>query len=203
MYICNGDIDQIIISYILNGSEKWNLQMIKRLYIIFGRSQYKNFIINAKKYFFDTLFTKHEVNTINDLLSILIDVKNPHFYKEHIKFRRSLGDACINFGCLSKKTSYIVRYLALYNDYIWICIERWQSECVGYQYSKIHNDTRYKDKPLTYKFLKSKRVHNLEYYDLIHKADNIYESTYKLKENVWIGKTSATKDYINIVCIKL
>jgi len=118
MNFVNYDVDDIIISYILNGTEKWDFQMIKRLYIIFGRSQFKNFLMNAKKYFFDTLFLRYEVNTIDDFLRKLLKIKNIHFYHEHIKFRKNLNSKDIIFESLNRKASSIVKYLALYNDYI-------------------------------------------------------------------------------------
>lgn len=203
MNLVNYDIDGIIISYILNGTEKWNLQMIKRLYITFGRSQYKTFIMNSKKYYFDTLYVKYEVNTIDDFLKKLLKIKNPHFYNEHVQFRKNPNNKYIKFESLNRKASHIVRYLSLYNDYIWICTKRVQFETFGYGYSHFHDDLQYKNRPLKYSLLKRKRVHNLDYYDLVDKADNIYDSTFKLKNHSVIYKCDKTIDRINIDCIKL
>lgn len=205
MTLVHDDVDGIIISYILNGTEKWNFQMIKRLYIIFGRSQFKNFIINSKKYFFNTLFLRYKVNTIDDFLSksLKIKIKNLHFYHEHIKFRKNTNNKDILFESLNRKASSIVKYLSLYNDYIWICTKRNKFENLGYVYSRIHDNPEYKNKPLKYSFMRTKHIHNLDYYDLVDKADNIYDSTFRLKPNACIYKLGATKEHLDFECIKI
>lgn len=203
MFLVNYDVDNLFIYYILNGTEKWNFNMIKRLYIIFGRSQYKSFIINAKKYYFDQLFKQYKVSKIDDFFKILLKTKNPHFYEEHIKFRRNANNKYIDFEDRNKRHSILIKYLALYNNYIWLISHRFQSESIGYVYTKIHDNPEYKDKPLKYSFMKTKRIHNFDYYDLVHRADNIYDSTFILKSDAKIYKLGATIDYFNIDCIKM
>lgn len=203
MFLVNYDVDNLLISYILNGTEKWNFNMIKRLYIIFGRSQFKSFTMKAKKYYFDQLFKQYKVNTIDDFLKILLKTKNPHFYEEHIKFRRNTNSKYINFEDMNKRHAILIKYLALYNNYIWLISHRFQSESIGYVYTNIHDNPKYTNKPLKYSFMKSKGIHNLEYYDLVNKANNIYDSTYKLKLDAPIYKLGVTQSFVDIHCIKM
>lgn len=203
MFLVNYDIDHVLISYILYGTERWNFNMIKRLYIIFGRSQFKSFIMSAKKYYFNQLFLTYSVNTLDDLFKKMLNINNPHFYKEHIEFRKNPNLKYNNFEGLRRKQYVMVRYLALYNDYIWICTKREKYEHLGYVYSKIHDNLEYKNKPLKYSFLKLKRIHNLDYYNLVDKADNIYDSTFILKQDAHTHKLGATIERCNIDCIKI
>lgn len=199
----NSDTDKIIISYILNGTQKWNFQMIKRIYIIFGKSQFINFVNLAKNYFFDILFKKYNSTNINELLQKLINKKNPHFYMEYIQFNRNINSELLVFTSLKRRSSVIVRYLALYHNFIWICVGRTQWEGLGYKYYNFHTEKENIDQIFKYSFLKQKRLHNLKYYDLVSDADNVYDRTYKLKKGAMIYKVGPTKDYLDIECIKI
>jgi hypothetical protein len=203
MFLINYDVDNLLISYVLNGTEKWNFNMIKRLYIIFGKSQFTSFIMNAKKFYFNQLFKQYKVATIDDLLKILLKTKNPHFYEEHIKFRRNTNSKYINFEDMNKRHAILIKYFALYNNYIWLISNRFNCEGRGNVYTDIHDNPKYTNKPLKYSFMKAKGIHNLEYYDLINRADNIYDSTYKLKPDAPIYKLGATSSIVDIFCIKM
>jgi hypothetical protein len=159
--------------------------------------------MNTKKYYFNQLFIQYEVSAIDNFLKTLLKIKNLHFYKEHIKFRRNASNSkYINFEKLGKKQSVIVKYLSIYNDYIWIINGRYKFEHLGYIYTKIHNNPEYTNKPLKYSFMKIKRIHNLDYYNIVDRTDNIYDSTFILNPDATIYKLGATIKRINIDCIK-
>lgn len=126
MFILDYDIDNLLISYILNGTEKENFNMINRLYIIFGRSQFKNFIMNVKKFYFDLLFMIYEVKTIENFLIKLLKNDNLQFDIQYIKFVRHSYLKYINFRSLDKVDIILICYLSLYNDYILICSKNYK-----------------------------------------------------------------------------
>lgn len=195
MYLFNQDLDNTVISYVLNGSERWDFLMLKRLYIIFGKTSYRKFILDAKDYYFNKLYLLYHVTNFNDLLKKLIHKPNPQFYHEYVQFNKG----SVKFESLTKRPSLIIKYLCLYHHYIWICTNRSQYETIGDTYSKIND--QYKE--FEYRFLKSKGIHNLKYYNLVHEGKSFYDNRYQIKDTEDIYKLGITKDIVDIECIKL
>lgn len=75
------------------------------------------------------------------------------------------------------------------------------SHATSDSYSPIH--LKYKNTPLTYRFLKQKRIHNLEYYDLVCKGLTIYDNTYLLKKDFLLYKAGVTGETHKAICIKI
>lgn len=71
---------------------------------------------------------------------------------------------------------------------------------MGYNYQNAWDN--YND-PLTYSFLKRKRIHNLDYYDCIERAKTIWDSKFVPKADANIYKKGVTKENKDIHCIKV
>jgi hypothetical protein len=208
MSLIHPDIDNIIVSYIFSHNRKSNYKRLQNIYHSFGRSYFDKFIITCKEYYFEQIlfkqiFNENEINNIYTFLQKITHKKNPKFYECYIKLYREIGNSLIKFESLNKKSKLIIKYLSLYNGYLTVHINKKSYETFGYNYYDIHSDERYKNKPLTFKFLKQKLVHNLDYYDLVEKKDNIYDSTFILKKDAQIYKRGITKDVFDVDCIRI
>jgi hypothetical protein len=203
MSLINNDIDSIIISYIFGENERINYDALKKIFYTFGKSQFKQFIIDCQKYYFSVMFNKYLVNDIYSLLQKIILKKNPKNYPCYTKFHKQVGNELIEFESLNRKSRYIIHFLSFYHGYLFIPTEQVMYENYGNQYYNIHDDPLYKDKPLEYRFLKRKRIHNLKYYDLYEKGTNKYNTKYILKKDISIFKLGATNELRDIDCIKI
>jgi hypothetical protein len=113
-----------------------------------------------------------------------------------------ISDKVIKFDETRRVHRIIIHYLSFYYGYLYITTNRWYFERIGYSYFDIHDNPKYKDQPLTYSFLRQKRIHNLKYYDVYEKGSNIHNSTYTLKD-VLIYKKGATSEVRDIICTKI
>ncbi len=200
------DIDLNIISHIFSNNKKWNYKILKCIYYAFGKSKFDTFILRCKQYVFCINLDKHIIID-NDLYTLLQEKtrkNNPHFYQCYMKFYKELGNSLITFDSLNRRSRIIVYYLSLYHGYLFVRTDIHVYETFGYTYYDFYDDNpEYKTKPLKYSFLKRKRIHNLSYYDLVEKANNIYDSTFVLKPDISLYKKGATKTNISARCIKI
>jgi len=203
MSIIFSDIDNIIVSHIFINDERRNYKILQNIYYAFGKSYFNNFIMICKKYCLEIMFDKYKINDIYIFLQKITHKNNPKFYDCYRKFYKEIGNPLISFRYLNNKARLIIKYLSLYHEYLIVYTNKEMSEMRGNNYSDIHDDVKYKNKPLEFRFLKQKKIHNLEYYDLVERKNNIYDSTFILKKDVYIYKRGATKEIFNIDCIKI
>ena len=198
MSIVNSDIDLCIITLLFGTNKRTNHQILQCIYRAFGKSRFSTFVNQCKNFVF-------KGDKIYSLLQDVTHKNNPIFYPCYREFLKELakGNPLITFESLNNKSRLIVKYLALYHGYLTVCTNKEMFEPLGYTYSSIHNDVRYKNKPLTFRFLKTKKIHNLEYYDLVEKKDTIYDSTFKLKPGALIYKKGASTEIMDLTCIKI
>ena len=194
------DINNIIIQYIFNNSQITNYNWIKKIYLVFGRS-HPLFIKQVKTYFFNTLYNQYGVTNIDDLLTKLIVRGTARFFPCYIQFKRNPTHL---FENLCRRSRLILKYLCLYHDYLYVFCGKRVGESHGPRatadtYSACHVET----KPLFYRLLKQKRIHNLEYYDLVSKGPTFYDHTYILKQDFVLYKAGVTSEFHDAICIKI
>lgn len=225
--LVGNDIDDLIISFIFNGNNKKNSYLLNKIYDIFKYSNYHDFIRKCRNHFFKIEFKAHDIdvdrieikqgiiskkrknvnleecNKIHILLQKITKKNNPHFYECYTKFYRNLGNQEINFQYLNRRSKLIIKFLCLYYGYIMIETNVHMFHNMGYTYWNFHDKAENRDKLFTYRFLRNKRIHELEYYDLVENHNNPMEIIYKLKKDVPIYKVGATNERYDVSCIKV
>jgi len=206
-YLINSDIDLLIIPYIFSTNyERKNFKILKCIYYAFGKSNYSIFILKCKEYYFKNIIPNNIIN--KDNLHLLLKEKirrgTPKFFPYYTQFYKELGNSSMTFSRSDRRDRIIINYLSLYYGYLVVYTNVSNGECRGYSYEKFYdNNPSYKNMPLTFRFLKSKRIHNLEYYDLVSEGKTIYDNTYILKKDVMLYKLGATWESTDIICIKI
>ncbi len=124
----------------------------------------------------------------------------------YIRFQKEIiaeKPRSILFRSLSRKERCIVRYLALYHGYLYLFTGKMYREKIGDAYAKIHNSPSYKNQVITYKFMRTKGIHNITFYDLIIDSDKQDERAYKLKKDFPVECIGKTRVLHNLECINL
>lgn len=202
MSLVSVDIDSIIASHIFGRSRKWNELLIHRIYYVFGKSQFNDFLIACRSRLLEFLYEQYKTQDFKSILLKLLQKKNLHFYDCY----RAYNEAALNpkelvFRDRTTKHRLLIYYLSFYYGYLHICIKNVQCENFGYDYS--HVQDKFKTEPIPYHILKKHRVHNLEYYDLVELKPQFWNNLYKFKEDVYIGKKGCTTEKKDFLCIKI
>lgn len=202
-------INKQIIEYIMcSDNEKSNASHLKHIYLCFGRSEeYRPFVLLAKEHFFHLLYKKYNVDNIDALLRIKIVKGTPSFFPVYIDFHRALkqGLTQISFPLLHTKQRKMIRLLSLYHCYVYVFCSKSLCETVaghGDAYMKFLDKNV--DRPLTFRTLKAKRIHNLEYYTLVDDAPNVYDRTYlPIKEKIGTYIKCLSSESHSALCLKI
>ena len=152
------------------------------------------------------VYIPNDVNTKLRLTSLILYNNQTSIFKsQYLKsFRNNLLNKFTieNTWCRQRKQLY---FLALCFGYIWFTKLIGQCDRFGYRYSDVLDYYRKSNEPkiYTYKFLKSKRIHNLKYYTLYKDSKNELDRLYIVNEEVGHYKYGVTVDCKNITFIKL
>ena len=89
----------------------------------------------------------------------------------------------------------------MYNGYIYITTNKryYEKNTKGLSYNSIG----YYDETYKYSYLKRKRLHNLKYFTLVKKGNNIYNNEYKRNNVIPFAKYLNTGENNDILCIKI
>lgn len=134
---------------------------------------------------------------------------NPVRFENYIKFIKAVKECEkeIAFKELDRRNGLIVRYLSLYYGYIDVMVDKWIYDCsftTSTPYLKFHENPQNKDKAHSYRILKQKRIHNLEYYDKVDDAPNLLDCTFRLKKDCkYMCKTGAIGEAHNVECLRV
>lgn len=202
-------------SYLFDNSngESNNYDTMKLILIAFGRSQrHAAFVQCAKAIFFEGLFRKHNVDSVN---ALIIKKKEGHgnmhppafgCYRNFFKKLDKPGP--ILLPGLEKRERLIIRYLSLYHNCVISVSNRVAREPAvprkrdANRYSAFHLDPRFKDKPHDLRFLQLYKVHNLAYYDKVY-LEGAKHTMFLLKKDVSLDNLGATYIYYDLECIKM
>lgn len=205
-------INRVILKHIMGRYEQWNYSMLRRLYRLFGKSiEHKRFLIDARKFFFGTMFSRYKVNTIDAFITKKLGCRDKKYgslvitsdITSQFMANQKLDASVIKFSLLTKIERCVVRYLSLYYGYLPLCVHKICYESSGNNYEAIHGSHKYRNQLITYEFLRYHRIHNLSYYDLIIDASNPHKRAYKLKNDCDIRNLGITNELHNIECVKI
>lgn len=192
-----------ILSHLLRGTEKCLYGTMRRLYRLFGKArEYRLFLMVARTLFFEEMFRRYKVATIGQLLQKKTGV-DPHVVPAYRQFYENLERPCICFFTLDWTSRYMVRYLALYHGYMYIFCSKILYECDGPAYWNIHGAQHYRDRALTYRFLRQHSIHNLAYYELVEDAPRLIDRKYRLRRGLNVRGIGNTLEIHDVQCIQI
>ena len=197
------DIDQSIVKYIFKAGAKWRMDIIKTIFLAFGRAKYDGFIKLCQTEFFELAYSDASVPP-GDIVALLKRLThNLEFFPCYRAFRapttlpRSLA-----FKRCNAKHRVLIYYLSVYHGYVAICTLCESSEKHGYKYGD-YWDKRGGQNPASYVELKKHRIHNLKYYDLVKRGNNFWNHQYVPKDDISLYKLGITVERKDIECINI
>uniref|UniRef100_A0A6C0AEA5 Uncharacterized protein n=1 Tax=viral metagenome TaxID=1070528 RepID=A0A6C0AEA5_9ZZZZ len=161
---------------------------------LFNFKDDKNFVIEFLKNFFEFYGDKLNLPYSNQeekeiIVCKILNKKTIKNYPEYNKFRSGQK---FNLNDIGPKKRKVLYFMSLLYGYIWYTEISSTFEKLGYEYNNFFDDDENRNKFFSYKFLKSKRLDNLDYYDLIENNDNILETKYRLKNECKFYKSGVT-----------
>ena len=197
------DVDVLVAKQIFKAGKMWRAEIIKNIFISFGRSCYDGFIKICQKEFFCQAGLESD-GKLDVLLQKVIGKGNLQFFpcyktfsklSEHPKMPRSL-----QFSSCNAKHRVLIFHLSIYHGYIPVStVVDIAEKYGGSNYEKFWSGRE----SATYLELKKARVHNLKYYNRIKKGRDFWQDEYELKSDAWIYKRGPTIEEKDIYCIKL
>jgi hypothetical protein len=201
MSLVSADIDTIIVSHIFCRCEKWNRLLINRIFYVFGKAQFNGFLRTCREHFLHLLYQQYETQDFKLVLMKVLRKKNLELFDCYQMYKKELLPDELTFRDRNALHRLMIHYLSIYYGYLPICIKNVQREKFGYEYSYFHYD--HPNQVIPYHELKTYRLHNLEYYDLVETRPQFWNNLYRLKENVNIYKKGVTVDSKDLLCIKI
>ena len=203
----NHHINLLIVARILDGTETWNYSMLRRLYRLFGKSRdHQLFLECARQYFFEYMFRRYKVTNVCALVHRKIRTSLQSHTTVFDEFKRGIEEhrECIIIESpLNRADRCIVRYLALYYGYLYLCREKLQCDFPGDAYERIHDSPAYKNQVIAYEFLRRRHINNLAYYDLVIDSPHRDKRAYRLKDTFLIKGIGFTVEFHYAECIKV
>lgn len=193
------DIDKIIASHIFGSNDKWNLELIKKVYYAFGKSTYDSFVVTCQNILLELQYNKCGTTDFDVVLKKTVK-GTPKFFPCY-RILSTKPDQ-VEFENLNAKHRLMLYELALYYGYLLIVTEVKQYEKFGYAYYDFHDGCM--DKVTPYHILKRKRIHNLKYYDVVTRdVRRPWKTTYRLKKDSCVYKEGVTTETKSFLCIKV
>lgn len=195
------DVDTLIASKIFGKSQKWNQLLIHRIYYIFGKAQFNDFLLICRSQFLKTLYDEYKTQDFKVVLKKLLRRKNLDLFDCYQTYNKPSLPSEITFVSRNSYHRLVIYYLSVYYGYLHVCVKNLQEEKFGYDYYDFNE--KHRDAVIPYHEMKKHRVHNLKYYDLVEVKPQYWNNLYKLKDDVLIYKRGVTTDCKDLRCIRI
>jgi len=140
MSLVSSETDRIIISHIFTKSQKWNQLLIHRIYYIFGKAQFNDFLMSCREHFLNHLYEQYQTRDFDVVIGKILGKKNVKLFDCYHTFQRSFKAEELTFYGRNSYHRLVIYYLSVYYGYIHICIKNVQHEKSGYNYYQFHED---------------------------------------------------------------
>lgn len=200
MSLINPDIDWLIASFIFDRPRRSSHELLKKVMFAFGRSMH-DFIRVCQDYFYKKSFRQHGVSCLEDLLKKLLNKKSVKNFPCYQELTENQGESHLFFERLNAKHRLVIYYTSLYHGYIYVASNTEMTDTPGFEYDNFHDE--HPGEVFPYSLLKRKRIHNLDYYEVVEKGPTPETSTFRLKPDAQIYKRGVTKEWKDIECIRI